>query len=90
MSRINFCFVDLFAGCGGLSLGLEQAGFSPIFVNELAGDAMDTYLRNRLEEYPWLEKNNVRDVKNLVHTQLFWIISSLASRKSSVLQILIC
>lgn len=66
MSRINFCFVDLFAGCGGLSLGLEQAGFSPIFVNELAGDAMDTYLRNRLEEYPWLEKNNVRDVKSLV------------------------
>ncbi|MFI3258818.1 MAG: DNA cytosine methyltransferase [Rikenellaceae bacterium] len=29
--------VDLFAGCGGLSLGLEQAGFSPVFVNEIIG-----------------------------------------------------
>lgn len=39
--------VDLFAGCGGLSLGLEQAGFTPVFVNELHADAMETYLRNR-------------------------------------------
>lgn len=40
-------FVDLFAGCGGLSLGLEQAGFTPIFVNELNQDAMSSYQRNR-------------------------------------------
>ncbi len=39
--------VDLFAGSGGLSLGLEQAGFEPIFVNELNPDAMETYLLNR-------------------------------------------
>ena len=26
-------FIDLFASCGGLSLGLEQAGFNPILVN---------------------------------------------------------
>jgi len=40
-------FVDLFAGCGGLSLGLENAGFQPVYVNELNHDAMATYLENR-------------------------------------------
>lgn len=39
--------VDLFAGCGGLSLGLENAGFYPVFVNELNADARATYIRNR-------------------------------------------
>lgn len=39
--------VDLFAGCGGLSLGMENAGFTPVFVNELNKDAMATYLANR-------------------------------------------
>lgn len=39
--------VDLFAGCGGLSLGMENAGFMPVFVSELNKDAMATYLANR-------------------------------------------
>jgi DNA (cytosine-5)-methyltransferase 1 len=42
--------VDLFAGCGGLSLGMENAGFMPVFVNELNEDAMATYLANRHHE----------------------------------------
>jgi len=59
-------FIDLFAGCGGLSLGLEQAGFTPIFVNELNENAMKTYKLNRLNEYPWLENNSINDIKDLV------------------------
>lgn len=59
-------FVDLFAGCGGLSLGLEQAGFTPLLVNELNKDAMATYLLNRTDEFPWLRENNVNNVKDLV------------------------
>lgn len=41
---------DLFAGCGGMSLGFEQAGFTPVFVNELNDDARKTYLANRKYE----------------------------------------
>jgi len=47
--------IDLFAGCGGLSLGLELAGFVPIFVNELNRDAMESYLLNRRRQYPDLD-----------------------------------
>ena len=38
--------VDLFAGCGGLSLGMEQAGFTPWFVNEIVETFCNTYKRN--------------------------------------------
>ena len=38
--------VDLFAGCGGLSLGLEQAGFTPWFVNEIIEQFANTYKVN--------------------------------------------
>jgi DNA (cytosine-5)-methyltransferase 1 len=59
--------VDLFAGCGGLSLGLENAGFTPLFVNELNTDAMESYLLNRDETNPLLrERFNAYDVKELV------------------------
>ena len=57
--------IDLFAGCGGLSLGLELAGFTPILVNELSPDAMATYVANR----PYLpEKYRVHDIKELLAT----------------------
>ena len=46
-SKSSFTFIDLFAGCGGLSLGMEQAGFTPIFANEIWSDAAETYRRNR-------------------------------------------
>ena len=64
--RIGPTFIDLFAGCGGLSLGLERAGFTPLLVNELNSDAMATYLLNRRDEFPWLCDNNVANVKDLV------------------------
>ena len=66
MPHPKFTFFDLFAGCGGLSLGLERAGFTPLLVNELNPDAMSTYLLNRRDEYPWLCDNNVSNVKELV------------------------
>lgn len=60
-------FIDLFAGCGGLSLGLEQAGFYPLYVNELNSDALETYLINRDQEYPHLrEKYHSKDIKEVI------------------------
>ena len=42
----QYKMVDLFAGCGGLSLGLEQAGFTPWFVNEIVEQFANTYKYN--------------------------------------------
>lgn len=42
----QYKFVDLFAGCGGLSLGLQQAGFTPWFVNEIVEQFCNTYKYN--------------------------------------------
>ena len=41
--------IDLFSGCGGMSLGLEQAGFLPVLTCELNNDARATYMANRPE-----------------------------------------
>ena len=57
--------IDLFAGCGGLSLGLEQAGFETVFVNELHPDAMKTFLQNRPKSNLSDSKNHVLDIKSL-------------------------
>jgi len=38
--------VDLFAGAGGLSCGLEMAGFYPVFANEINPVYAETYARN--------------------------------------------
>jgi DNA (cytosine-5)-methyltransferase 1 len=57
--------IDLFAGCGGLSLGLELAGFETVFVNELHPDAMQTFLINRPNTKLSLKTNHVNDIFTL-------------------------
>ena len=42
----NNLMIDLFAGCGGLSLGLNKAGFNSIFVNEIEPIYGETYFFN--------------------------------------------
>ena len=44
--------IDLFAGCGGLSLGLHDSGFQTVLANELYGDPAKTYSHNLLRDRP--------------------------------------
>jgi len=43
VKKSNKYFIDLFAGCGGLSVGLEQAGFVPLLFNEINPSARESY-----------------------------------------------
>ena len=43
-------YIELFAGCGGLSLGLKSVGFDLTFANELSPMAAESYSYNFLNE----------------------------------------
>lgn len=70
--------IDLFAGCGGLSLGLERAGFEGVFVNELHHDAMATYLSNRGDTRLKERENHAFDIMSI--TQRAGELEALATR----------
>lgn len=42
--------IELFAGCGGLTLGLESVGFQLVFANELSAMAGETFAYNFFQE----------------------------------------
>jgi DNA (cytosine-5)-methyltransferase 1 len=56
-------FIDSFAGCGGLSLGLSNAGFKPLLVNEIDPRLLETYFFNH---ELGLDSYYCDDIKNLV------------------------
>ncbi len=43
-------FIDLFAGCGGLSLGLKNAGWRGLFAIERTSDAFETLKHNLIDK----------------------------------------
>lgn len=65
--------IDLFSGCGGLSLGLEQAGFHPLLSCEINPSAAETYIANRshFDFFPVADIYNLTD-RDLGHLLKYW------------------
>ncbi len=49
MPEKKYKVASFFAGCGGLDLGFEQAGFRVVWANESAAHCRATYVRNHPE-----------------------------------------
>ncbi|WP_099211824.1 DNA cytosine methyltransferase [Gluconobacter cerinus] len=84
LSPPKLSMVDLFAGCGGLSLGMENAGFTPVFVNELNKDALATYLANRHHDVggkPFADQKHLHcnDANDLQGDRLERMVSDLSA-----------
>lgn len=67
----NMNYIDLFSGCGGLSLGLHNAGWKGLFAIEKSKDAFETLKYNLVDnkkhfEWPdWLPVENL-DIKEVL------------------------
>lgn len=67
----SFKYIDLFSGCGGLALGLHNAGWKGLFAVEKSADAFQTLKYNLIEksnnfEWPeWLPTTN-HDINNII------------------------
>ena len=56
-------YVELFAGCGGMSLGIESEGFKRLFANELSPMPASTYAYNLI----YKKKSKYCRSRGLVH-----------------------
>lgn len=66
MQDSKYTFIDLFSGCGGLSLGFEMAGYKSLLAIDNWQDALDTYKQNNPDARTLcvdLSKINPEDIK---------------------------
>jgi DNA (cytosine-5)-methyltransferase 1 len=65
----NFNSIDLFSGCGGLTLGMKQAGFNVLAAIEIDPIAVQTYRMNHPEVYivnKDIRNININEIKNIL------------------------
>lgn len=62
MSSRELSYVDLFAGAGGLSTGLENAGFDLVHAVEIDDDARETFAHNRAGLEPSDLSGDIREI----------------------------
>ena len=62
MAKPKYNSIDLFAGCGGLSLGLESAGFMPVMFSELDKDTRESFKSNVSHSLDLIEIANVKEL----------------------------
>ncbi|MBB1347224.1 DNA cytosine methyltransferase [Pseudoalteromonas sp. SG45-2] len=68
--------IELFAGCGGLSLGLESVGFELVLANELSPMAAETFTYNFFDENLEEKANKSQSAENAI-----WLNSKFADLK---------
>lgn len=67
----SLTYIDLFSGCGGLALGLHNAGWKGLFAIEKSPDAFETLKYNQIDKnknfnYPdWLGKKHY-DINDII------------------------
>ena len=70
MSEQDLTYVDLFAGAGGLSVGLERAGFELVHAVEVDDDARASFANNREGLEPEEMTQDIREVDNQDVTEI--------------------
>jgi DNA (cytosine-5)-methyltransferase 1 len=69
----DFKLIELFAGCGGLAIGMEKAGFTSVLLNEIDKDACAT-LRQNEPHWNTIE-GDIKDVSFSEHGDKIDVIS---------------
>lgn len=67
----NYTYIDLFAGCGGLSLGLHNAGWKGLFAIEKGEDSFKTLRHNLIDNkkhFSWVKwlKPEHHDIEEVI------------------------